>query len=305
VRRRLHMAAIAMIIGVVVGMYVRGIALEFRVTWESTWLSAAGVQRLLDVVLGPAALVLGVQVPDVVALKSPLDGPAGTWLHLYAVSALLLVAVPRFILAMFEAWRSIRLKRNLPVDLEEGYYRRILADWRGETRQIEVLPYSFTPSPKTSGHLKTLLHDFFGTRSDIQLAPPVSYGEEATGVRGTFRNGAGNGSSGERYVVVLFNLAQSPEVEVHGEFLEQLKAQLAARVRLLVLIDVSSYKSKVREPKRCRERLEAWGRVTRSAGLTAVDLDPDRTADDRGLADNRMAAVRTALWSAGDEVEAG
>ena len=72
----------------------------------------------------------------------------------------------------------------------------------------------------------------------------------------------------------------------------------------MVLIDVSAYKNKVREPKRWRERLEAWGQVTRSAGLTAVDLDPDRTADDMGFADNRMAAVRTALWSAGDEVEA-
>ena len=41
-----------------------------------------------------------------------------------------------------------------------------------------------------------------------------------------------------RYVVVLFSLAQSPELEVHEQLLEELKSQLeTCQGRLLVLVD--------------------------------------------------------------------
>jgi len=305
VRRRLHLAAIAMVLGVVGGMYLRGIAVEYRATWESTWFDAGQVQLFLERLFFPASVVSGVAVPDVGPLHAPASGSAGPWLHLYAVTAFLFVVLPRLMMAVYEAWRGARLKRDLPVDFGEAYFRRILADWRGEARQIEVVPYSFNPSPRTIGHLKTMLHDFFGTRADIQLRDPVSYGEESVGVSGPFREAQDAGQLARRYAVVLFNLAQTPEAEVHGEFLQRLKDSVDPRVHLLVLIDVSAYRVRGAEAQRRRERLAAWERVTQSAGLKSVDLDPDRSASDMGFADNRLAAVREALWSAAEALEAG
>jgi hypothetical protein len=44
VRRTLHLGALAMMLGVIGGMYVRGLAFEYRATWESTWLEPGQVQ---------------------------------------------------------------------------------------------------------------------------------------------------------------------------------------------------------------------------------------------------------------------
>ena len=74
VKRRLHLAAAALVAGVVAGMYWRGVAFEYRATWESTLLGATQVQSLLDWVLGPAARLLGVNVPDVAPLRAPGSG---------------------------------------------------------------------------------------------------------------------------------------------------------------------------------------------------------------------------------------
>ena len=41
-----------LLVGAVVGMYVRAIAFEYHATWESTWFDAARVQSVLGRVLG-------------------------------------------------------------------------------------------------------------------------------------------------------------------------------------------------------------------------------------------------------------
>ena len=51
VRGVLHVGAAALLVGAIAGMYVRGLAFEYRATWESTWLDAGQVQALLNLVL--------------------------------------------------------------------------------------------------------------------------------------------------------------------------------------------------------------------------------------------------------------
>ena len=53
--RILHLAAAALALGVVVGLYVRGIAFEYRATWESTFLDAPTVRTLLAFAYAPGA----------------------------------------------------------------------------------------------------------------------------------------------------------------------------------------------------------------------------------------------------------
>ncbi len=300
VRRRLHLAALALCAGVVAGMYVRGIAFEYRATWESTLLSPAAMQNLLNLLLGPAALLLGTSVPDVAPLQAPGDGPAAIWIHLYAVTALLWVGLPRSILAGVEAWKGYRIKERTSIDVGDGYYRRLLADWRGGTKRVAILPYSYRPAQRTQDVIKALLRDFLGTRADIDTRTAMAYGDVVAEQAMLFDDNVAveetAPSTLDRYVVAMFNLAQTPEVEVHAAFLESLKLAVDdRRGRLLVLIDTTEYQ-KSQRPDRVQERLRAWERVVGDAGLIAVDLDPTTAVQDHRAADERMARFREAFW---------
>jgi len=298
VRRYLHLGAAAMVAGVVAGMYLRGFAFEYRATWESTLLEADQVQALLGRVLGPAAAVLGATLPDVAPLEAPRDGDAELWIQLYAVTALMFVVLPRTVFALVQTWRAARIEAGLSVDLEDGYYRRILAGWRGGSSRVLVLPYSYNPQGTTLQSLKLLLHDFFGARAEIGVAEAADYGDDAPGLQQFDERENGPAGAEERYLVVLFNLAQSPEAEVHGTFLEELEvAAEPRRIRLLPLVDGSTYLHQVGSPERCAERQRAWDAVLRGAGSRAVHIDPDRAAREPEVALEYANAVREALGS--------
>ena len=295
VRSILHVGAAAVLVGAVVGMYIRGIPFEYRATWESTWLGAAQVQSLLGFVLGPASWVLGEPIPDVQPLQGPGgSGPAASWIHLYAMTAVLVVLLPRILLALLETLRGRRLAKRLPIDLSDAYFTRIFTAWRGATRVVRIVPYSFRPPSGAVDALKSLLYDFFGARAHIRIREPLAYGDDATVLIGD-----AEGTSREIAWVILFNLAQSPEAEVHGRFLEQMRAALESRPgKLVVLIDVSTYHGRVHAPERWAERLQAWKRVCSEAGLTAVDVSLDRAAGDQGL-----VAVASGMWEGPSRVD--
>jgi len=306
VRRTLHLGAVAMTVGVVLGMYVRGLAFEYRAVWESTWLDAGQVQTLLRLVLGPASALLGLELPDVAPLQGPGgEGEAAPWIHLYAVTAVLFVVLPRTLLALIEAYRCSRLAAEVPVDLHDAYFRRQFSAWRGATREVDIVPYSFSPRPVALDRLRALLQDAFGARARIRVGEPLSYGAESRGVVPGLEADA-NGAIREAYLVVLFNLAQSPEIEVHGGFLQELKDQLEQeRHRLLVLIDVSAYHERVADAERRQERLRSWVRVVNEVGLSAVDLELSRPLHEADLVELLINSMREATWPDGRAAEPG
>ncbi|MFT7464597.1 MAG: hypothetical protein ACI9EF_002953 [Pseudohongiellaceae bacterium] len=294
--RLLHLGAFSMVFGAVVGMYVRGLALSYEASWESTFLDAAAVQMLLEIFLGPAATLLGWTIPDVAALEAPLqaasDGVAGgdgaLWIHLYAVTGVLFVLLPRMVLAFFASRRVTRLSADLPLSLDARGLRRQLSPLAGESRQVDVVPYSYTPSARTVDGLLALLHDHFGTRAQVRMTPRVDYGAEFHGVSGTAAEAA------QRCQVLLFALAQSPEVEVHGRLLDELRAGLPEGEHMLVVIDASGFARRAGAvPGRMDERRRAWNRVVREVGLAAVHVDLQLAPDDSVL-----VALGASLWPA-------
>ena len=50
----LHAAAASLALGLVAGIYARGLVLDYRVVWESTFLDAAAAHAIVATVLGPA-----------------------------------------------------------------------------------------------------------------------------------------------------------------------------------------------------------------------------------------------------------
>lgn len=285
----LHVGAIAFAAGVIGGMYLRGLVFEYRAIWESTFLEAGAVQTLLDWVLGPAAWLLGVDVPDVAPLRGPTgSGHAAPWIHLFAMTAVLVVLLPRTALAAIHGGRARRIAADLPVNLEEGYFRRVLVESRGTAGRVDVVPYSFDPDPTTIDRLKSVLHDFYGARANVRIHAPMAYGEEWPDTAG----GIPDTGDAEHSIVVVFSLAQPPEAEVHGRFVEQLKAGLGGGARLLVLVDAAKYRRRVAAPERWTDRARAWQRVIQESGLTAAILDLEQTEGIEGVLD----AMASALW---------
>ena len=121
--RILHACAALLAGGMMLSLYVRGLVLEYRVGWESTFLDAGMVHALLSLVLGPAARITGLPLPDLAgiqALRLPAsDGAsAASWIHLYAVTVLLFVIVPRSLMALWSGWQVRRLQASFPLPLD-------------------------------------------------------------------------------------------------------------------------------------------------------------------------------------------
>ena len=66
----LHAAAAALALGLIAGLYVRGLVLDYRASWESTFLSADVAHAVLGVMLAPAVAVSGISLPDVSAFEA-------------------------------------------------------------------------------------------------------------------------------------------------------------------------------------------------------------------------------------------
>jgi hypothetical protein len=268
VRAALHLAALAMALGAIAGLYLSGIAFEYRATWESTWLETPAVQRYLDLVLGPAARLLGRPVPDVAPLRGPGggEGAAAPWIHLWGATLGLFVVLPRAALALVEALRIARLSRRVPVDLDAAYRRRALQSGRGAATVVEVVYYSCAPDAALRARLHTLLQEEAGARATIRDGTPLDYGDGAERVALPETTGSG-------LLAVVFALAQTPEPEVHGEFLERLQERLArAGWQLTVVLEGAVYRQRVGSEARVRERRATWERLLRDLELTAVDL---------------------------------
>lgn len=118
-----HLGLLGLNLGLIAGLYLRALGLEILIGWESTYLDAAQVQRLADVLLTPAAWLTGLAVPDVAPLRhGALQGAkalAADWLHLLAATVAL-VALPRLLLVLRAGLRSGRLARALPLPVGSG-----------------------------------------------------------------------------------------------------------------------------------------------------------------------------------------
>ena len=133
-RRILHLAAAVLAVGAVAGMFVRGVFFEYAVVWRSTFVrDPATIVTVLHAVLGPAATLLGQPPPTVADATQMMDAaglPAARWIGLWAVTAGLVVVLPRTLLALAATWRHRAYTRRLAVALDDTYYATCLAGVR-------------------------------------------------------------------------------------------------------------------------------------------------------------------------------
>lgn len=125
----LHTAAATLALGLVAGLYLRGLVLDYRAGWQSTFLDAAAVQQLLGVLLAPASWFTHITLPDVAPLQvgpgADAKASAAPWIHLYAATLALFVVLPRTLLALRAGWRAGRGARHFPLPLGSAYFENL------------------------------------------------------------------------------------------------------------------------------------------------------------------------------------
>ena len=279
-RRALHLCAALLAAGAVAGMYLRGIAFEYRAGWESTFLDAADVHALLQLVLGPASAITGLALPDVAHIAalhwvgSGAGENAAPWIHLYAVTAALFIVVPRLLLAAAAARVELRLRRNFPLPQDTRQYCRSALAARHaheRTAEAEVIPYNYTLTEASQRALEHALRERTGTRITSRLHSPVRYGEEEDAIR----HQTARDSAGTNYAVLVFNMASTPEEENQGHLLHGYRTALGPQ--LIVVLDESGYRRRLAgqagAQARLDERRAAWERFARAYGVEIVPLN--------------------------------
>ncbi len=263
----LHLGAAAIALGLLAGMYLRGLVLDYRVGWESTFLDAGSVHALLSTLLAPAQALSGQDLPDVAALQAlrlpQPGGAAAPWIHLYALQLVLLVVLPRLLLALWAGWRARSLQANLRLPLGEPYFQRLLRQQRGGSTLLRVWPHARTPDTAALAALRALMARVLGDGVRLHIAPTVPYGNEETPAE-TAADAAGR--------IALFDFGATPEPESQGRLLQALAAPGAGAPVLLV--DESAFVQRfgASSPRRT-ERRQAWQALAEASGCPAVFVE--------------------------------
>lgn len=282
-KRLFHFGAAAVALGLVAGFYLRGIALEYRAGWESTFLGATGVRALLGLIYAPAAALTGIELPAddtaVVSLhwrNGQGGGPAAPWIHLMAATAILYVVVPRLLLALAATLRLTRASQQLaaPESLLP-YARRTLgaSDAALPAQTARLTCFAYQPAAASEQGVQRVLRAAYGADTRIEFAPGVAYGDEDR-----FSMPASGAASDLE--ILLFSLAATPEVENHGAILRQARdrwSRSRAGSRWLVLVDETPYLAHFGGDSSLAARLEqrrsAWRDFVRAHGFEACTLD--------------------------------
>jgi hypothetical protein len=304
--RLFHLCAAALGAALIAGLYLRGMVLDYQAGWESTFLDAGQVHMVLSILYAPASAVTGIGLPDAAHLEAIRfhDGTGGeraaAWIHLLAGTALLFIVLPRLLLAglsTLAVWRW-SLRAPLPPALVP-YFRTAFSTVEGVVGRgiVAVLPYAYEPSPAALARLRRLLPAALGDNLTVDARTPVRYGEEDLFVA----NVADRGGSIADTLVLLLNLAATPEDENHGMVIAGARDWLARErphAQLLVLLDEGPYRARMAlqgaAGERVAQRREAWRSFVADRGIEACFLD--LTAPNDAPDEQTVERVRDALW---------
>lgn len=273
--RAFHLAAAAVGVGLVAGLYVRGIVFDYQAGWESTFLDASSARTLLSILYGPAAWLTSLSIPDAAHLdairwRPGVAGgePAARWIHLMAGTTLVYAVMPRLLLAAWSGIRATRLAVRSPMpESLISYFRTTFAAIEGAVRPVRavIVPYAYELAPAAMAKLIAWIPAALGGTPTVDARPGVPYGEEERHLADIRALPADTNA-----VVLPFSLATTPEDENHGAVIAATRDWLAGRAgsRLVVVIDEAPYAERMAgSPERLEERRAAWRRFIEARGL--------------------------------------
>ena len=260
IRASVHLSAVTTTVGLMIGMYLQGVAFEYRAGWSSTFLEADTLRIILVLILGPAAWITGIGIPNVEVLRSlawsaGTDGEIATdWIHLYAVTCILVVVLPRLILTLWSLGTARRREWELQAVASnvEEYPTPNMSSPHFE--RICVIPFNHLDVSRCR-------RMFDGVIDDRQSVPYEKIDEY-------FDMFKPNEISA--LYVAAFDLAATPEAEVHGRVIDRLK-QAAGTCEIKVCLDTNAYAERFAGyPERVGERKKSWSDFLAPYGVTPV-----------------------------------
>jgi hypothetical protein len=295
--RTVHLSAALFALGAMLSLYARGVLSQYSAGWESTFLDAAQVHAVLSILFAPAIAVFhlqGFSIADIEGLRfgqAPSSAGGARWVHLYAATLVLLVVLPRCLLAAISHFKARRLARNFPLDLQHPYFRKLTAPLHDRKEILRVLPYSFTVDEARDKGLTVIARSLLGEQARVMLRPPIAYGDEPRDALLDTRLDDPNIT----LTAVLFNLSATPEQENHGALLDYLARETPHG--LSVLIDQSGYLDRHGrqdgDKARVGERVALWQQFCsfHKVPATMVNLlAPGMPVPDAGAGLNQSAA---------------
>jgi hypothetical protein len=271
----LHSTAFILAASAIGGMYVKGLANEYRAVWESTFFTEASQLRaFLELILGPAAALSGVALPDdteLNAMRWPTsEGEnAARWIHWYAITIGLFVLIPRAILAVAWRLRANRLARTLAFrGISPLYFERILSTSTDAALSLCIVPYACELDEDSRRALEHQLEKYFGRAVALHLYPAIPFGEEES-----FTLEEKGRKEEKAEILPLFHFAATPEIETHLAVYQTLSGLATNPVRF-VLLDATSYDRKsvtfTDAAARREGREAAWKRLFASEEVSLI-----------------------------------
>lgn len=289
----LHVAAASLAAGLIAGLYLRGLVLDYRAAWESTFLSAVNARAILSAVLAPAVALSHIVLPDAATFEAmrsvhgvaQTGAPAGPWIHLLALTLLFVVVLPRSVLALVGAARAYWLARHLALPLDHPYFQILVRARQGEVARVFVAPYASTPGAQAGVALRSLMAKVLGDTVQIEIADTLAFGAE--------EDAAVEPPAGTTLAAALFDLAATPEPENQGRFARL----LAAHAPTIMLIDEAAFVQRFKaDPARIAQRRDAWRVLAVALGTTPVFVNSD--AMDEASARGMTLAMRSTVSAA-------
>ena len=271
----LHLASAALALGLIAGMYGRGLIAEYRVTWGSTFIDAGQAQAWLATLLWPTTALTGIPLPDSTTLDalrhdtrlSAAAASAAPWIHRYALMLGVGVVVPRLLLALFGRWQAARLWANFPLPLADPYFAplarlhaaaqaRALPPLTGHL-QLAAMVFPRALSTPAEAGLRALVAAALGDAVALTLdeAEPDAEHLPPTPPAST-------------HALVVCDLASTPEADTHGPLLRR-----ETRLPVALLLDESRFRERFGEGSaRLAERRDGWRRFAAAAGVRVLSL---------------------------------
>jgi hypothetical protein len=180
------------------------------------------------------------------------SAPALPWIHLYAGTLVLLVIVPRLLLAALSVWRAhaVMLKRMRSMGWKT-YLIRTLRSVEGGQEVITVLIHATDATPTHREVWTRGVRDRFGRMVETEMIT-VPLGDEDDFVA--------EWKPAHPRVFIIFNLATTPELEVQRRFALDVKQVLMTRqpeAELMVLLDATSIGNRW-SPEKLAVREKLW-----------------------------------------------
>jgi hypothetical protein len=259
------------------------------------------VHALLSTALAPASALSGIALPDAAgfaALQARPDAPgagapAAPWIHLLAVTLALVVIGPRLLLAAGCAGWLRGLGRRFALPLDEPYFQRLARLQRGAAAEIDVQPYAHTPTPQAVLGLQALIAEAFGPKAAVRIAATAAFGAEDSAGRvapavdaEVLAAARASAAPTASHLLILCDLAATPELETHGRFARRLIEGLAPGALVALVVDQTAFRRRfagMRE--RLQQRRAAWSDLAAKIGVRPVFVDLDTAPSKDAVAD--------------------